>query len=134
MNLQDLSLYFSGLNEAGYEFECQLIEGEVPVLQVVISGFEELPIYISSTDSQVLCIAYLWTEEEVIGSRKADMLEAMLDLNIPMPLSSFSRIKDRYVVFGALSVNSSFDDVLHEVITLGENSVEVIDLMSEFLK
>jgi uncharacterized protein YjfI (DUF2170 family) len=61
------------------------------------------------------------------------MLEVMLDMNIPMPLSSFSRVQDRYVVFGALSVKSSFEDVVHEVITLGENSVEAIEVMSDFL-
>lgn len=134
MNILDLSLHFSDLNIEGYKFDCQIIPGEVEVLQVVIEGFEEIPIYVSASDSQVLCIAYLWAEDEVVEAKKAEMHEIMLDMNIPMPLSSFSRIGDRYVIFGALSKDSRFEDVAHEVITLGENSVEVLSIMAEFLK
>ena len=134
MNLQDLGLHFTDVNLEGYKFECQLISGEVEVLQIVIEGFEEIPIYISATDMQILCIAYLWSEDEVKAESKTEMMEVMLDMNIPMPLSSFSRIEGRYVVFGALSINSRFEDVVHEVVTLGENSVEAISIMSEFLK
>jgi len=134
MNLQDLGLHFTDASVEGYKFECQLIPGEVEVLQVVIEGFEEIPIYISATDMQILCIAYLWSEDEVQPEQKAEMMEVMLDMNIPMPLSSFSRIQGKYVVFGALSINSKFEDVVHEVVTLGENSVEALSVMTEFLK
>ncbi len=134
MNLQDLGLHFTDVNLEGYKFECQLIPGDVEVLQVVIDGFEELPVYISATDSQIICISYLWTEDEVNPKMKAEMMEVMLDMNIPMPLSSFSRVQNRYVVFGALSINSRLEDVVHEVVTLGENSVEALSIMTEFLK
>ena len=100
----------------------------------MIEGFEEIPIYISTTDAQILCIAYLWSESEVNPNTKSEMLEVMLDMNIPMPLSSFSRIQDRYVVFGALSIHSRAEEVTHEVVTLGENAVEAIGMMAEFLK
>ncbi len=134
MNLQDLGLHFTDVNLEGYQFECQLISGDVEVLQVVIEGFEEIPVYISATDTQILCIAYLWSEDEVIPESKAEMMDTMLDMNIPMPLSSFSRIQDKYVIFGALSVSSEFDDIVHEVVTLGENSVEALAIMTAFLK
>lgn len=134
MNLQDLGLHFSNLSMEGYKFDCQMISGDVEVLQVVVEGFEEIPIYISATNTQILCIAYLWLEEEVKPEAKVEMLEMMLDMNIPMPLSSFSRIQDRYVVFGALATDSRVEDVAHEVITLSENSVEVLTVMTEFLK
>lgn len=134
MNLQDLGLHFSNLSLEGYQFDCQIIPGEVEVLQVVIEGFEEIPVYISATDSQILCISYLWSEEEIKPESKQEMLELMLDMNIPMPLSSFSRIQDRYVVFGALAISSRFEEVAHEVVTLGENSVEILSVMSDFLK
>ena len=134
MNLQDLTLHFSDFNLEGYKFDCQLISGEVDVLQIMVEGFEEIPIYISATDTQILCIAYLWSESEVIEATRTEMLEIMLDMNIPMPLSSFSRIQDQYVIFGALATNSRLEDVAHEVITLSENSVEVIAMMTHFLK
>lgn len=134
MNLQDLNLHFSDFNLEGYKFDCQLISDEVDVLQITIEGFEEIPIYISATDTQILCIAYLWSEAEVAEKTKTEMLEMMLDMNIPMPLSSFSRIQDQYVIFGSLATNSRPEDIAHEVITLGENSVEALSVMTDFLK
>jgi uncharacterized protein YjfI (DUF2170 family) len=134
MSTQDLGIRFAGLVHEGYTFDCQPIPGEVDVLQIVVDGNEEIPIYLSETDTQVLCIAYLWTEAEVKVERRAEMLERMLELNIPIPLSAFSKIGDRYVLFGALSCGSGFDDIVHEVLTLSENATETLDVMEEFLR
>ena len=118
----------------GYQFECQPIPGEVDVLQVTVGDFEELPSYVSITDTQVLCITWLFTEDEVKPESRADMMEEMLELNIPIPLSAFAKIGDRYVIFGALSIDSSIEDICHELITLSENAVEAMSLLEEFLK
>ena len=95
--------------------------------------FEELPSFVSVTDTQILCITYLFTEDEVKPESRTELLEEMLELNIPMPLSSFAKLGDRYVVFGALAVNSDIEDICHEIITLTENAVESIDALEEFL-
>lgn len=120
-------------SDTGMNFDCQPISGEVDVLQVTILGREELPIFVSVTDDQILCISYLWGVDEVNPSSLTTMHESMLEMNIPMPLSSFSKIGDKYVVFGALSINSNFDDIEHELAVLSNNSLEVIDDMSDYL-
>ncbi len=114
-------------------FDCQPISGDVDVLQITIIEREELPIFVSVTDDQIICITYLWGEEEVKAQSRSIMQESMLEMNIPMPLSSFSKIGDKYVVFGALSINSSFDDLEHELTVLSNNAIDVINDMSEFL-
>ena len=135
MNIQDLAIRLSDLQSFdGYQFECQPIPGEVDVLQVTGGDFEELPSYVSITDTQVLCITWLFTEDEVKPETRADMMEEMLELNIPIPLSAFAKIGDRYVIFGALSIDSSIEDICHELITLSENAVEAISVLEEFLK
>ena len=58
----------------------------------------------------------------------------MLELNIPMPLSSFAKIDDKYVVYGALSVQSNMQEIEQELSVLSDNCLEVIDEMSNFLK
>ena len=118
----------------GFDFEHQLIPGEEEVLQISLVGREEIPVYLTQTDTQILCISYLWGENEIKPGSKGELIEMMLDMNIPMPLSSFSRIGDQYAVFGALSTNSSIEDIAHEIVTLSDNSLEAIDVMSEFLK
>lgn len=134
MNTQDLALRFSEQPDfEGYSLECQPIPGDVEVLQITVGDFDEIPCFLSITDTQILCIAYLWTEEEVRADTRHEMLEEMLELNIPIPLSSFSKVGDRYVIFGALSITSSYDDICHEIVTLCENAVEAITALEEFL-
>ncbi len=118
----------------GFDFDYQIIPGDEEVLQISLHGREEIPVYLTETDTQLLCIAYLWDESEIKPESRTQMIEMMLDMNIPMPLSSFSRIGDKYAVFGALSLNSSPEDIAHEVAILSDNAIDAIDVMSDFLK
>ena len=137
MNIHKIATHLNQLDdktETGFNFDCTPINGDIDVLQVEIVGREEIPIFISISDSQILCIAYLWGEDEIKSELKANMMEAMLEMNIPMPLSSFAKVEDKYVVFGALSVNSSLEDIELEIVTLSDNSLEVITEMDSYLK
>jgi uncharacterized protein YjfI (DUF2170 family) len=111
----------------------ELIETELQVLQVLIQDREEFPVYVTIDDSQILCVSYLWRDHEVISARREELLEALLTLNIPMPLSSFSKIGHQYIIFGALSTRSDSCAVLHEIETLSDNTLEAIELMAEYL-
>ncbi|HAK53743.1 MAG TPA: DUF2170 domain-containing protein [Gammaproteobacteria bacterium] len=134
MNIEDLAVRISDLSSFdGYQLECQPIPGEIEVLQITVGDFDELPTYVSVTDTQILCITYLFTEDEVKPESRSEMLEEMLELNIPIPLSSFSKIGDRYVIFGALSNTSGIEDICGEIITLTENAVESITALEDFL-
>ncbi|GLX84430.1 hypothetical protein tloyanaT_06820 [Thalassotalea loyana] len=136
MNIHKIADHLNTLadnSDTGLVFDCQPIAGEVDVLQISVIGREELPIFVSVTDDQILCITYLWGEDEVKPDSQAEMHTSMLEMNIPMPLSSFSKIGDKYVIFGALSMNSSFHDIEHELAVLSNNAIEVIDDMSEYL-
>jgi len=136
MNIHKIADHLNTLannSDTGMIFDCQPISGEVDVLQITIMEREELPIFVSVTDDQILAITYLWGEDEVKAETRSIMQESMLEMNIPMPLSSFSKIGDKYVIFGALSVSSSFSDIEHELTVLSNNALEVISDMSEFL-
>jgi len=136
MNIHKIANHLNTLannSETGMIFDCQPISGEVDVLQITIMEREELPIFVSVTDDQILAITYLWGEDEVKKETRSIMQESMLEMNIPMPLSSFSKIGDKYVIFGALSVSSSFSDIEHELTVLSNNALDVINDMSEFL-
>ncbi len=124
----------SNAADSGFFFEVNTIPGDVDVLQVVVEDRDELPIFVSASESQLLCIAYLFREDEVKEDAVADMHRAMLASNVPMPLSSFATIDGQYVVFGALSVNSGIEDIVHELETLASNAVDAIEAMQSFLK
>jgi uncharacterized protein YjfI (DUF2170 family) len=134
--LQQLMEQVTQLDEEqrhGLDLEFQLIEGDVDVVEVVVKDREELPIFMTMADDQLLSICYLWGEDEVKPETRAEMMEAMLDMNVPMPLSSFAKIDDKYAVFGAMSLNSSAQDVALEIAMLSENAIDAINTMSDYL-
>lgn len=136
MNIHKIANHLNTLadnSETGMVFDCQPITGDVDVLQITVEGREELPIFVSVTDDQILCITYLWGSDEVKADKVDDMHTAMLEMSIPMPLSSFSKIGDKYVIFGALSNSSTFDDIEHELAVLSNNAIEIIDDMGDYL-
>ncbi|MET3444082.1 uncharacterized protein YjfI (DUF2170 family) [Variovorax paradoxus] len=123
----------AGTAMGGLTVQLQPIPGHTPVIQVSIEGRDELPIFITSSDMQVICICYLWTEEEVKAERRTELLESLLDLNPSVPLSSFGRVDGRYVLTGALGRNASVEDVAREVAVLSDNALDALDALSEFL-
>jgi len=135
MTLPELATALNGLEtEDGLSFHAEMIEGEVPALQVSVSDREEFPIYITIDDSQILAVSYLWKESEIKPGAREALLDALLTLNIPMPLSAFSKLGSQYVIFGALSSESDLKDVIHEVDVLSDNTLEALESVSEFLE
>jgi uncharacterized protein YjfI (DUF2170 family) len=117
----------------GMDYEFNPIPGEVEVVQVTFKDREECPIYLTESNSQMICICYLWRDGEVIAEKRTQMLESMLDMNIPMPLSSFGRIGEWYAIFGALDQNSTADSIIKELTVLSDNAIDALDAMSEYL-
>jgi uncharacterized protein YjfI (DUF2170 family) len=120
--------------ESGFPFEVQPIPGDIEVLRITVEDREEFPIFVSTTQEQILCISYLFKENEVTESMLSEMNNAMLGTNISVPLSAFGKIGDQYIIYGSLSVNSSLSDVVHELEVLSGNTLEAIEAMSDFLK
>jgi hypothetical protein len=135
MELNELSIKLATLEVEGVSFESFLIasEDEQEVLQVIVDGNDELPIFVTQTDEQLLCISYLFAESEVKADLRNELNEALLRLNVPIPLSAFAKIDDKYAIFGALSVNSSFDDISHELVTLADNAIDSLDAVTAYL-
>jgi Uncharacterized protein conserved in bacteria len=132
--LHDLTLKLAEANYQGHTFNCLTIPGDQEVLQVSVSQQEELPIYVTVTETQILCIVYLFRESEVRESAVAELNERCLQLNVPMPLSAFAKIDEHYALFGALSICSLFDNIMREIITLSDNSAAALEVVEDLLK
>lgn len=133
MDLKELSIKLSEHDHEGSGFETLIMPGEQEVLEVVVEGVNELPIYVTVTDEQMLCITYLFDKEELKDGVSGELNETLLKLNVPMPLSSFAIIENKYSIFGSLSVNSSFEDIAHELVTLADNAIDALESIEEFL-
>ncbi|MCB1635981.1 MAG: DUF2170 family protein, partial [Xanthomonadales bacterium] len=114
--------------------ELNSVGGEVPVVEVGIPGEDRDAIYVTDAGSQLLCIVYLWKTEAVRSERRAELMATMLALNPSVPLSSFGIVGGHYVLFGALSPDSSDDDLALELATLSDNGVDAGLTFAEFLE
>ena len=138
MNLpQKLTELANGLNGiksyAGLVFNTEMIPGETNVLVVTIEDREEFPIYITVDESQILCITHVWKEAEVVPEKHSELLETLLMMNLPMPLSSFSKVGTQYIIFGALSTHSSLEEIIEEIDVLSENTLIAIEELRDYL-
>jgi uncharacterized protein YjfI (DUF2170 family) len=136
--MQALQKQVDGLDELisarlGALVSLQPIPGAAPVIQVVIGGREELPIFITASDAQILCICYLWRDEEIIAEKRLELLELMMDLNPAIPLSSFGRVEGRHVLFGALARDSRVEDIASDVAALSDNALDALEALAEYL-
>ena len=130
---QELTLQLGQINYEGHTFNCLPIKGEQEVLQVMVSELDAMPIFITITDTQILCITYLCKQDEIKAERISDLNQTMLELNVAMPLSSFAIIEGFYVVFGAMATSSSFDDICKELVTLSANAYDALEAIEEYL-
>lgn len=113
--------------------EFALVPGALPVLEVGFPGSDRLPIYVTDAGSQILCISYLWRDADVRPKRRGKLLETLLDLNPSVPLSSFGRIGEHYVLVGALSTAATAEDMALELATLSDNGRDALATLAEFL-
>ncbi len=134
MNIDDYAIRLSQHRTTeGFTFDCLNIDGEVSVLQIDMNGFDGFPVFLTKTKNQILCIVYLWEENEILPEKRVEMLEMMLDTSISIPLSAYARVGNRYVIYGALSSSSSFDKIVEEIVTLNENAIDVVSALEDFL-
>ena len=132
--LQNLTKHLAACDYMGHTFSCLPMPGEQEVLRVEVSGLEEIPIFVTVTDTQILCISYLFTKQEIHSEKEADLNQYLLELNVPMPLSSFALIDDYYAIFGALNCGAKYDSVTRELVTLAKNSTDTLQALEDFIK
>lgn len=133
MDIQSLTLALGDTTHAGRTFDVMPVTGNDPVLQVVVSGAEETPVYLTVTETQVLCLVYLFEEKELKPSSLPELHENMLRISVPMPLSALGKVGDHYVVYGALTPTSSTTEVMQELVTLADNAIDLLQTFEDFL-
>ena len=138
MGNEKIQIIAKGLNnvttEEGLMLASEMVTGEVDMVKVEIQDREEFPVFITMDEDQILCITYLWKENEVNTDKRIELLEAMLTMNVPMPLSSFGKVGNQYLTFGAMGINSSIEEILNEVIVLSDNTLNAVEAFQDFLK
>ncbi len=138
MSLKDLAIQLSQHVQEGFSFDVLPIqdngEGDINVLQIIVNGYDELPIYITQTDEQILCITHLFKKDEVKPELVTELNETLLKLSVNIPLSSLGLIDDQYTLFGAMSINSLLSNIAHELVTQSENALDALEALEIYFK
>lgn len=119
---------------SGILFNCEMVDSnvDVDVIRVFIANKDRLPVFITTTDNQILCMVNLWKTEEIDPSKLLEVQNFMLELSVSMPLSSFGIAGGRYVLFGALSRTSTIEQLAEEVITLAQHADDSVEAFAEY--
>lgn len=130
--LQQLS---DRLNETvsseGVSFNAQLGDD---FITVACSNAEEFPVYLSITDSQILSVTPLFDKSEIDASKIEALHDDMLSINPMLPLSSIGKQADSYILFGAMALETVFENIVHELELQGENTLQVLETLTPYFK
>ncbi|MFQ3246571.1 MAG: hypothetical protein ACJAYF_000478 [Arenicella sp.] len=115
----------------------EIIDGIDSIIVVSMHNYGDLPIFITVGGDQILAEAVLFSLDEVKDTAKFN--EYVLRTHKYLPLSTISLETDithgdYYYMFGALSASSSVNQVVLEIETLAENTIQATEAFQTFLK
>ncbi|WP_200552212.1 YjfI family protein [Kosakonia sp. LAM2021] len=110
------------------------IQHETDALIIKLDDYGDLQLNLLLTSRQIIIETYICPLSEI---KQQDAFNAFLLRNQKLlPLSSvgISPVggEEYYVAFGALSLNSSLDDILLEISTLAQNALDLAELTDDF--
>lgn len=130
--LEDLAL---GLNttvtQEGTSFDAVVSDNDV--MEVICSNNDEFPIHIAITDTQILSVTPLFHVKEVQQDKLPELDKLLLRLSPAIPLSSIGLQEANYILFGSMALNTSFENIVHELEVQAENTVDVLEAVEDLL-
>lgn len=130
--LDDLAYRLNNVTtEEGTSFDAVLSENGI--VEVTCSNVAEFPINIAVTETQLLSVTPLFVESELKPGAEAELNKLLLQLSPAVPLSSMGLQGDTYILFGAMSLETSFENIVHELEVQAENTVEVLEAVQPLL-
>lgn len=132
---------FNGLKErpAFNNDSCsiEIIDGLDSTIVVSMHHYGDLPIFVTVGGDQILAEAVLFSLDNVIDTAKFN--EYVLRTHKFLPLSTISLETDishgdYYYMFGALSASSSINEIVLEIETLADNTIQATEAFQAFLK
>lgn len=115
----------------------EIIDGLDSTIVISMHNYGDLPVFVTAGGEQILAEAVLFALADVNDTAKFN--EYVLKTHKYLPLSTISIETDPihgdyYYMFGALSSSSSINEVVLEVETLAENTIQATEAFQSFLK
>ncbi len=114
----------------------ELIDGLHPSIYIQMHDFGDLPIYCTISGEQIIVETILWAESDI--KDKNDFNEMILRSHKYLPLSTIcldqgADGENYYFIFGALSATSKLSNILFEIETLANNTINATEAYADYL-
>ncbi|UYZ83739.1 YjfI family protein [Entomomonas sp. E2T0] len=114
----------------------ELVQGTDPSLHIIMHEFGDLPVFISVVGEQIIVESILWPTDAVKDVNTFN--EEVLRTHKFFPLSTIGIEKlaenDFYIMFGALSSESSLSNIMFEIEILSDNVIKATEAFENYLK
>jgi len=103
------------------------------IITITLKQYGDLNLHLSLTSKQILIETVICPVGNICDVNKLNYRLLRLQKILPLSSVGISVInhQDYYIAFGALSLSSSFDDILLEIETLANNALELAEMISE---
>lgn len=91
-------------------------------------------VIVVATDTQILTITPLFEEASVSEELRPELNRGLLTISLPMALSSVGIQDNRYVLFGAMAIETTMTNLLHEIEVQIDNYNDVLEAVADYIK
>lgn len=91
-------------------------------------------VIVVATDTQILTITPLFEENSVREDLRPELNRGLLTISLPMALSSVGIQDNRYVLFGAMAIETTMTNLLHEIEVQIDNYNDVLEAVADYIQ
>ncbi|ECE1724984.1 DUF2170 family protein [Salmonella enterica] len=112
------------------------IEYNKSSLIIKMNDYGDLPLTVLFTSQQIIIETYICPANTIRDTAEFNVFLLRNQKVLPLSSVDITRVKQEeyYVTFGALSLNSSLDDVTLEITTLIENALDIVEITQDYLQ
>lgn len=114
------------------DFNAEIVSEDIA--KITISDMEDFPAYLCVNSKEMILRMNLVKTSEVPKDKVQDFDNILFVQNPMMPLSNLSKDNKHYFIFGQLSSESSYEELVTEINMLSENAKDSFDDFLYYLK
>jgi len=132
--LQEIAYQINTSNNASGTVFSAVLDEAAGTVTVENTTTPDAAVIVVATDTQILTITPLFEEDSVKEESRAELNRGMLTISLPMALSSVGLQDGRYVLFGAMAIETTMTNLLHEIEVQIDNYNDVLEAVAEYIQ
>ena len=132
--LQEIAYQINRGNVSGENTFSAEFNEDTGTITIENSDTPDAVVIIVATDNQILAITPLFDEESVREDLRPELNRGLLTISLPMALSSVGIQDNRYVLFGAMAIETTMANLLHEIEVQIDNYNDVLEAVADYIQ